>query len=298
VIPLGDVPEMELVDIPGGTVAMGSTLAEIDACERYWSGRLVDPSFAASFRRWLLKEHPKTEVPLRGFRISRYPVTNSEYRAFLGATGGVPPESLARREPGDHPVWGVGCADAERFCAWLGTELHQACRLPTEAEWEYAARGPSGREYPFGDEFDPARCNTAESGIGATTPVTRYPDGASQWGVCDLAGNVEEWTADVYAPYPGGRFIDDDVSAATGGSYRVLRGGSFARGGDLARCARRHGPYPAPEYRFRGFRVVVLVPSDKGDQLIDTDTTAMKGFGEAGGRWEPFDHPWRAEVLA
>ncbi|MBA2497312.1 MAG: SUMF1/EgtB/PvdO family nonheme iron enzyme [Acidimicrobiia bacterium] len=234
-------------------------------------GRLIDPSFATSFRRWLQKEHPKTTVVVEGFHISRFPVTNGEYVRFLEAAGGPPPESIASGEPDDHPVWGVDCSDAERFCGWYGRNAHRPCRLPTEAEWEYAARGPSGREYPFGDEFDPSRCNTIESGIGTTTPVDRYPHGASEWGVYDLAGNVEEWTADLYRPYPGGRFVDDDLSDAAGGTYRVLRGGSFARGGDLARCARRHGPYPGPDYRYRGFRVVLPTAAGRGT-LVDMVT--------------------------
>jgi formylglycine-generating enzyme required for sulfatase activity len=129
--------------------------------------------------------------------------------------------------------------------------------LPTEAEWECAARGPSRSEYPFGDEFDPGKCNTIEAAIGGTTPVDRYPDGASAYGVFDLAGNVEEWTSSFNIPYPGGETVDDDLSRHLGPRYRVLRGGSFALGGDLGRCARRHGPHPGSPFRFRGFRVVV-----------------------------------------
>jgi formylglycine-generating enzyme required for sulfatase activity len=72
-----------------------------------------------------------------------------------------------------------------------------------------------------------------------------------------LAGNVEEWTGDTYRPYPGGKFVVDDIYLHLGPRYRVLRGGSFALGGDLARCARRHGPHPAPVFRYRGFRIVV-----------------------------------------
>lgn len=247
----------ELVAIPGGTLQMGSTLAQLDACVRYWSSRLMDPSFSSSeFRRWLTKEYPQHPVVVRALRMSRFPVTNGEYAAFLRATGGPRPESIAAAEPDDHPVWGVGYAEAERYCAWRGEEIGEVCRIPTEAEWEYAGRGPSQREYPFGDEFDSRRCNTAEAAVGRTTPVDRYPEGASEWGIFDLAGNVEEWTSDFYAPYPGGQFVHDDLSQLGGGAYRVLRGGSFARGGDLARCARRHGPHPGADYRYRGFRVV------------------------------------------
>jgi toxoflavin biosynthesis protein ToxD len=237
---------------------MGSTSEQVEACVAFWGARLVDPAYdVARFREWILKEYPRHPVQVAPFRIGRYPVTNAEYRRFSDATGHPAPASVSAGEPDDHPVWGVSFEDAEAFAAWLSASLGRRCRLPGEAEWEYAARGPSGREYPFGDVFDPARCNTLESGVGHTTPVDRYPEGASEFGVWDLAGNVEEWTAGCYAPYPGGRFIEDDLSRANPDGYRVLRGGSFARGGDLARCARRHGPFPAPEFRYRGFRIVM-----------------------------------------
>ena len=83
------------------------------------------------------------------------------------------------------------------------------------------------------------------------------PDGASPWGVLDLGGNVEEWTADIYAPYPGGQRIDDDLAQLHGDGYPVLRGGSFALGGDLARTRRRHGPYVGDRFAVTGFRLVV-----------------------------------------
>jgi formylglycine-generating enzyme required for sulfatase activity len=246
------------VSIPTGTFEMGTSLEEIEACVAVWAQRLVDPAYdEASFRQWLLKELPKHPVQVAAFRLGRFPVTNGEYRDFVQATGRRATESILSGEPGNHPVWGVSPEEAQTYAAWLSARLGIRCRLPTEAEWEYAARGPSGREYPFGDSFDPACCNTIESGIGRTTPVDCYSNGVSELGVFDLAGNVEEWTADVYAPYPGGVFIHDDLSRSNGPRYRVLRGGSCARGGDLARCARRHGPFPGPEFRYRGFRIAV-----------------------------------------
>ncbi|HTE84160.1 MAG TPA: SUMF1/EgtB/PvdO family nonheme iron enzyme, partial [Dehalococcoidia bacterium] len=181
---------------------------------------------------------------------------NEEYERFARATRHPLPKSLCRSEPPDHPVWGVSYDDAQSFAGWFGGEIGRSCRLPTEGEWEYAARGRLPREYPFGELFDPACCNTIHSGIGRTTPVHRYANGVSEFGVYDLAGNVEEWTADYYAPYTGGTFVHDDLSRQLGKRYRVLRGGSFARGGDLARCARRHGPLPAPEFCYIGFRLV------------------------------------------
>jgi formylglycine-generating enzyme required for sulfatase activity len=249
---------MDFVSIPAGVLLMGSTADQVDRCVEYWGTRLVDPSYQADqFQRWILKEYPQHPVPVAAFRLGRFPVTNAEYRPFAEASGRPLPESLTSREPEDHPVWGVLFEDAASYAAWLGARLGCRCRLPTEAEWEYAARGLQSSEYPFGDEFDPTRCNTIESGIGHTTPVDRYHSGVSEFGLYDLAGNVEEWTADYYRPYPGGEFIADDLTRRLGHRYRVLRGGSFARGGDLARCARRHGPYPSPEFRYRGFRVAV-----------------------------------------
>lgn len=235
---------------------MGSTLADIDAAVAYWTPRLLDPSYTAhDFRDWLMKEFPQHPVTLAPFAIGRFPVTNAEYRAYGAAVDVAPPESIRLGEPGTHPVWGVTAAEAARYCAWLGARMEMSVRLPSEAEWEFAARGPTGREFPFGDAFDSDRCNTAEAAIGHTTPVDSYLDHASGFGVVDLAGNVEEWTGDTYAPYPGGEPVSDHLTALVGAQYPVLRGGSFARGGDLARCARRHGPHPGPEHRYRGFRI-------------------------------------------
>ena len=118
------------------------------------------------------------------------------------------------------------------------------------------AAGPEARRYPFGDDFDPSLCNTVESGFGETTPIDAYPRGASWCGVRELAGNVEEWTSSQYEPYPGGICVDDDLREAVGSRYPILRGGSFALGGDLARSARRHGPHPVERFRVCGFRLV------------------------------------------
>jgi formylglycine-generating enzyme required for sulfatase activity len=249
----------DVVAIPAGTFLMGSTTAEVEACVARWSGQLLDPSFARRFESWILKEHPAHPVTLPSFGIGRFPVTNDEYSSFVEAGGPAPPSFAAGARP-DHPVWGVSHDEAAAYCRWLGERSEVQVRLPTEAEWERAARGPDRSEFPFGDEFDATACNTVESGIGGVTPVGRYTDRSSAWGVVDLAGNVEEWTSTWYEPYPGGDVVEDDVWAEWGGRYRVLRGGSFTRGGDLARCARRHGQVPGPDYVYRGFRIVVPDP--------------------------------------
>ena len=236
---------------------MGSSLEQVEKCFEFWRFSLVDPSYEGRFRSWLLKEVPQHERKIESFWILRRPVTNAEYCAFLRDFTQPIPESLQLRKPGNHPVWGVTVAEAMAYTDWLGRKLGRSCRLPTEPEWEYAARGSGVLEYPFGNEWNPVLCNTVESGRADTTPVECFPEARSPFGLLDLAGNVEEWTGDVYAPYPGGAFVDDDISMMVGRNYHVLRGGSFALGGDLARCARRHGPHPAPQFRYRGFRVVV-----------------------------------------
>ena len=247
---------VDFVRIASSQAWIGSTREQLEDCVRHWGPLLIDPAYEPRFRDWIAKEVPAHQVRLHSYRIGRFPVTNAEYKRFAEATDQEIPESLAKDVPPDHPVWGVSYEAATAYAEWIGEQIGSPCRLPTEVEWEFAARGPERREFPFGDSFDPRRCNTIEAGIGTTTAVDRYADGVSTFGVYDLAGNVEEWTSSYYAPYPGGRWIDDDISRDVGRSYRVLRGGSFALGGDLARSARRHGPHPGELFRFRGFRVV------------------------------------------
>ena len=145
--------------------------------------------------------------------IDQYPVTNEKYRAFILADGYgnqaywsvegwkwkaenniIVPEYWNDTEwnKADHPVVGVNYYEAEAYAKWAGK------RLPTEREWEKAARGEDGREYPWGDEFDKNKCNSSEAAIGHTTPVTQYPKGVSPYGCYDMAGNVWEWCADWY----------------------------------------------------------------------------------------------------
>ncbi|MFJ2609219.1 formylglycine-generating enzyme family protein [Streptomyces sp. NPDC091279] len=213
---------------------------------------------AAVIEEWIAKECPEYEVELPTFRIALHPVTNAEYRRFLEDTGythlptswrfGDYPEGL-----GNHPVWTVSPQAADTYAAWLAGNTGRTFRLPTEAEWEYAAAGPVGREFPWGESFEPERANTVETGPLTTTPIGVYPTGRSPFGVHDMAGNVEEYTADDYRPYPGGSAVADDL-AVTRGTYRIARGGSFTRFGDLARTRRRHGWYERDIYAM-GFRL-------------------------------------------
>ncbi|MGZ4113067.1 MAG: formylglycine-generating enzyme family protein [Tumebacillaceae bacterium] len=248
--------------VPAGTARIGSTLAEIEKADAEWSKRLLNPDYADKFKSWLMKEYPQHEVELAAFEISDILVTNDMYHAYVDATGAELPESIWSREfvgAGDHPVWGVTFEQAQNYCIWLSERLGYEVKLPTEAQWEYAARGNSGHEYPWGEGFDSTRCNTFEAGFAKTTPVRHYPQGRSPFGVYDMGGNVEEWVDTIYAPYAGGELIVDDLIDALGLHYPVLKGGSFARGGDLARVARRHGGFPDPVFRFTGFRLVRAV---------------------------------------
>lgn len=253
---------MQLINIPGATFYMGSSLDEVERTEREWRDGLREASYGPLFRSWLMKEYPPHPVQVAPFRLARFPVRNDEYRQFLDAASTAAlhwpqPESLARGLPDDHPVWGVGLAEVHAYLAWRGARDGLAWRLPSEAEWEWAAAGPHGRRYPFGDHFDAACCNTAESGRASSSAVDAHPGGASYWGVEDLAGNVEEWTASAYQPYPGAAPVQDDLLRLLGPGYPVLRGGSFGLGGDLARSRRRHGRHPDAAFRITGFRLTI-----------------------------------------
>ncbi|MGQ9492320.1 MAG: SUMF1/EgtB/PvdO family nonheme iron enzyme [Anaerolineae bacterium] len=197
----------------------------------------------------------KQPLSLESFRIGKYPVTNAQYKRFLDANPKhrVPysdadwarPYNWDRRKrtypqgKANHPVVLVSWEDANAYCAWLEKTTGKQFRLPTEQEWEKAARGTDGREWPWGDDFSSEKANTVESGIDGTTPVGCYPDAASPYGCLDMVGNVWEWTAGEYGP---GR--------------RVMRGGSWRSPQYSARCACRRRDVPDDWLRNFWFRVV------------------------------------------
>jgi toxoflavin biosynthesis protein ToxD len=257
--------EPVMIDVPAGVVIRGTSYAEARRVGASWADVGVEDA-------WILKEVPATTVRVSEFRIAKYLVTNHEWRRFCASDDGeseLPsgwPLGVYPIARSNHPVWTVSATAADAYASWLSRRTGRSFRLPSEVEWEYACRGLDGREYPWGDVWDPTRCNTVEAGPLETTPVGMYASGASPFGVLDMAGNVEEYVADSYRPYPGGELVTDDLSAASEtGTYRVTRGGSYARFGDLARCARRHGPYPGSIYAV-GLRLVEGVDrsSDRG----------------------------------
>jgi len=190
-------------------------------------------------------EHPQSRVYLDGFWMDKTEVTVARYRRFCQATGRQMPGAPPWGWQDNHPVVNVTWHDAAAYAAWAGK------RLPTEAEWEKAARGTDGRQYPWGDGWDAGKCANANNSSTAKA-VGSYPSGASPFGVLDMAGNVMEWCADWY---------DESYVGPPSGNYRVLRGGGWAF--DLPsffRCARRHGDAPAFGSGSFGFRCVRGLP--------------------------------------
>jgi formylglycine-generating enzyme required for sulfatase activity len=203
------------------------------------------------------EESPQHTLTLTPFAIARTPVTNALYAAYVADSGARPP--LIWRGPAppddlrDCPATCVSWEDAQQFCLWLSETTATWYRLPTEAEWEYAARGNDGRRFPWGDGWDPARANTRDGGSRGVLPVGMNPSGASPFGCLDMAGNVWEWTASLDGSYP--YRPDDGREDLHAPGRRILRGGSFANPRGFARCACRFRLNPTVCNEFLGFRL-------------------------------------------
>jgi formylglycine-generating enzyme required for sulfatase activity len=250
-----------LARIPAGDFLMGAPDAEAD-------------------------QRPVHRVTVGEFFIGRYPVTNDEYAKFIRATGHPPPsvdempliassglESVFRdlaapyvwlggHPPsghGNHPVVLVRYDDAVAYCTWSSETTGRIVRLPTEAEWEKAARGGTdGKRYPWGNEFDPASCcylgDAAAKRRRGTRPTGTYPPNA--YGLCDMIGNVWEWVSDWYDAEIYGQEEPRDPAGPRAGTLRVVRGGSWVTD-DIAmlRCSYRH-KVPPDTYAYSiGFRI-------------------------------------------
>ena len=271
IITLEQPIRLELVRIPAGEFLMGSDPAvDKDAFD---------------------DEKPQHRVTLPDFYIGKVPVTNAQFELFAKAKG----YKTAAEEAGfgwvwtdkweqvkgadwrhprgpktgisgkaDHPVVQVSWHDAVAFCRWLSEAAGQEFRLPTEAEWEKAARGTTGRLYPWGNEPpDQDRCNFNRN-VGDTTPVGQYPRGATPGtGVLDLAGNVWEWTRSLWGKsvekpdfgYPYDPKDGREYQDAPNEVLRVVRGGAWFTNQKGVRCAYRHGSLPDRRYDDYGFRV-------------------------------------------
>ncbi len=164
---------------------------------------------------------PRHKVSLDDYYMDRYHVTNAHYQVFVDATRRLPPPHwFGTQYPpakANHPVSFVSWFDAEAYCRWAGK------RLPTEAEWEKAARGTDGRMFPWGTAYEKLRANIYQEGYKDTTPVDRFPEGKSPYGIYDMAGNLFQWTSNWFLPYPGNEVPHPNF----GETLKVLRGGSF-----------------------------------------------------------------------
>ncbi|MGH8068217.1 MAG: SUMF1/EgtB/PvdO family nonheme iron enzyme [Candidatus Entotheonellia bacterium] len=246
------------VKIPAGPFWMGSTKRDAWASE---------------------DEMPRRRITLPDYYVSRYPVTVAQFRAFVEASGHQPGDEGCLDGLPNHPVVWVSWAEALKYCDWVTGRLREwsgtpeplatllrtkgwIVTLPSEAEWEKAARGPDGRIYPWGGEPDPNRGNYDETGINATSAIGCFPSGASPYGVQELSGNVWEWTRSLWGEYPypstaNERARREDLQAPDDQS-RVLRGGAFNDSLRIVRCAYRYWYPPFSSYRYLGCRVVVL----------------------------------------
>ena len=235
------------VVIPAGSFAMGTNYDRADAQDR-----------------------PQHTVVLPEYRIDKYLVTNAQYARFLAETGHRPPSTWKNGRIADgkllNPVTLVSWYDAQAYAAWAGK------RLPTEAEWEKAARGTDARRWPWGNTMDPKRLNTYYN-MGSATDVDTYKNGVSPYGVFDMAGNVSQWVADDFLPYEGSdapadifqgkiakvvtaedRAMKLSEQIPVKQHYKVLRGGSWKS--DPFSTASYHRSYDWPNYAsdFFGFR--------------------------------------------
>ncbi len=247
---LPDEPLLGFVEIPAGPFLMGSDQKEDSQAQE--------------------QETPQHKVTLPAYYIARYPVTVAQFRAYVEAGGHPPANPDSLRGPDNHPVIWLTWREALIYGGWLTEQLRtwagmpeplrtllregqnggQPWRitLPSEAEWEKAARGEDGRLYPWGNDFDPERANTTETNIGSFSAVGCFPGGASPYGLLDLSGNVWEWTRSLWGEqwdkpewrYPYKADDDREKLEAPDQVARVLRGGSSYHEGPVCRCAFRY----------------------------------------------------------
>ena len=269
---LPDEVLLGFVEVPAGSFLMGtSELESMMLPERFGGGS-----------EWYEAEMPQSEVVLPAYYIARYPVTVAQFRSFVEDTGFRVKEPHSLQGIDNHPVVDVSWFDALEYCRWLTERLREwamtreplatllrengwVVTLPSEAEWEKAARGSDGRLFPWGEGLDPSRANYVDTGIQSTSTVGGFPEGASPYGVMDLSGNVWEWTRSLwgreskepefrypYSPGTGRENLEADRNVR-----RVLRGGAFDNGAKYLRCAYRFRYFPDFRDWFIGFRVVI-----------------------------------------
>jgi formylglycine-generating enzyme required for sulfatase activity len=258
-------PLLGFVEVPEGPFLMGSN-EKVDRESLDW-------------------ERPQHELTLPVYWIARYPVTIEQFRTFVRESGHVPADAGSLEGPANHPAATVTWYDAVAYCCWLGERLREfagrlaeqggpwrdlaagrlCVSLPSEAEWEKAARGKDGWIYPWGSEADPNRANFGGTGLYEPSTVGGFAGGASPFGCEEMSGNVWEWTRSLWGkdvmkpqfayPYAAGDGREDVEASEQ--ILRVVRGGAFHDSSWDVRCAYRSWHYPDPRYDDIGFRVVL-----------------------------------------
>lgn len=290
-----DIPE-GMAYIPFGTTIIGidkePSRASISSSETksLYQKRMSMPWSKEAFH----DEGPAHWVVMDGYFIDKYEVSNKDFGQFLKATGHSAPAYWddPRLNKPEQPVVGVNWFDAKAYCEYEGK------RLPTEAEWERAARGPQGLKYPWGNEMDPTKANYGKN-HSATLPVDSLPEGASPYGLHHMAGNVFEWVEDWYdpdfyqkTPHPvntvgplkpiwlggTGTYVD----RLTVGAKRVIRGGSWIAAETSVTTTHRFWNHPSNNsYGVGlGFRCAQTSPSSVNEKLRTATIEAMKSMGQ------------------
>ncbi len=248
--PLAAPPAMTL--IPSAPFLMGTPERELSGLAKRYGGT------RESYR----EESPQHALTIPAFAIATAPLTVGEYAAFVAAAGAPPPAAWRGTAPPPelhaHPATDLSWVDALAYCAWRTAAEAEAgggwvYRLPTEAEWECAARGADGRQFPWGEAWQDGLANTRESELGRTVPVGSYPGGAGPHGLLDSAGTVWEWTLSLDRPYPYDPADGREDRGAAG--RRIIRGGCYANPQGYARCACRFRMPPTMRNEFLGFRL-------------------------------------------
>jgi formylglycine-generating enzyme required for sulfatase activity len=261
-----------LVKVAAGSFLMASTDQQVAA--------LVSQGVDEN---WVKDEKPQHPLPLPDYWIGKTEVTNAQFRQFVDRDGYTNKDywtqagwdwrtqnNIVKPEYWDDPQWngdmqpvvGVSWFEAVAYCHWLSAQTGHEFYLPSEAEWEKAARGSDGRIWPWGNTWEASRANSKEAGVGKTTPVGQYPDGASPYGALDMAGNVWEWVATKYGksyPYQ----LEDEWQSAylEADVTRVFRGGSYYHEQQYVRGAYRNTSYNARyRYYYVGLRVASRSP--------------------------------------
>jgi len=225
------IGEIEWVQVPAGSFEMGDNFNEGDS-----------------------DELPVHTVYLDTYYISKYEVTFEQYDAFCDATGRAKPGDSGWGR-GDRPVINVNYADVTEFCSWMSAETGETIYLPTEAQWEKAARGTDQRRYPWGDSSPDSSLANYNNNEWKTMPVGSYPSGVSPYGIHDMAGNVWEWCSDWYDANYYSSSPTNNPQGPSSGSYRVIRGGSWYFSASGIHSAFRGSGAPSTTSYGRGFRL-------------------------------------------